>query len=84
MLLQILLPWQEAFLDINAYPWYPDLWALVNLLAVTRRGEPSDDSASMLGLLPQLSAAEMLRAPHLAFASGLQFKCKAGCLLNSA
>ena len=30
---EILTPLQEAYLDREAYPWWPDIWVICNLLA---------------------------------------------------
>ena len=72
---QTLLPWQEAVCDLRSYPWWPDVWTISNILAARHKKEPNDTiSGTMLGLLPHLSAAELLQAPMLAMGSGLQLK----------
>lgn len=40
---ETLTPAQEAFLDIESYPFCPDIWEMANLLAQRRRVRiPSD------------------------------------------
>lgn len=34
---EALTPAQEAYLDINSYPWHPDIWAIVECLAERRK-----------------------------------------------
>lgn len=86
---QTLTAAQEAYLDTQSQPWYPDIWQLSHILEDTertadqaRRPSISSDGAAQLReesaassqLLSQLSAFQMLITPITASGIGLRFK----------
>ena len=85
---QILTPAQEAFLDTQAYPWCPDTWQMVGLLAERLPGEPPRSAeTSLLPTLPptappgtpgapapERGAFALLQAPLLARGAGANLR----------
>ena len=78
-----LTPAQEAFLDIQSYPFCPDIWELTNLLAQRRKVGPAQPSARIILYTacaaaaspgPWLRDAGLLDPQVLIFKSCLTFK----------
>lgn len=80
LLLQTLTPRQEAFLDVQSYPFCPDIWQMTSLLATKKRQPemtvPNLDiaGASLADVLPHASAFQVLVSPIAAQGIGLRLK----------
>ncbi|KAK9812465.1 hypothetical protein WJX73_002038 [Symbiochloris irregularis] len=75
-----LTPRQEAYLDVQSYPFCPDIWQMACILASKRR-QPSVPtpnlniaSAPLADVLPHASAFQILVAPIAAQGIGLRLK----------
>lgn len=78
--MQTLTPRQEAYLDVQSYPFCPDVWQMACILASKRR-QPEIPvpnlniaSAQLAELLPHASAFQVLVAPIAAQGIGLRLK----------
>lgn len=77
-----LTPAQEAYLDTQSCPWWPDLWHMTGLLApmhprpfaASAKKLPSESSIPAATAPPHLAMFELLRRPQLALGQGLIYK----------
>lgn len=79
---ETLTPVQEAYLETQSYPWCPDIWELVNLLAKSKKEPQHADPLPALSLgmdalkplMPFKTAFMFLTTPITAKGAGLRLK----------
>ncbi|KAK9808366.1 hypothetical protein WJX73_007110 [Symbiochloris irregularis] len=75
---EILTPLQEAYLDTQLHPWFPDVWSLCNCLAASHGLPPAPEFPELeqgpAEFLPAAAPYAILKRPVAAFGIGLRLK----------